>query len=232
MKQKLLYKLLNFLRFKIADSARYSNVLDDHSLNSRKDLYISGSEIHGNVQIGQGVKIYQTYINGNIIIGRYTSIWGPDASIIAKVNKIIIGNFSSIARNTSIQEVMHRSDCATTYHIFQNFFKEKRNDEFVSKGDIVIGNDVWIGANAIVLSGVTVGDGSIVAAGAVVTKDVPPYSIVAGNPAKVVKYRFSEEIVAALGQVKWWDWPDEKLKRNRSFFEGKLTLDKIKDIKD
>lgn len=73
----------------------------------------------------------------------------------------------------------------------------------------IIGNDVWIGANAIILQGVTIGDGAIIAAGAVVTKDVPPYAIVGGVPAKVIKYRFSDEVILKLLQIKWWDKPEE-----------------------
>jgi hypothetical protein len=82
------------------------------------------------------------------------------------------------------------------------------------KGDIVIQNDVWIGAKSTIMSGVKISNGSVVGAGSVVTKDVPPYAIVAGNPAKVVKYRFSEEQIEKLLSIAWWNWDEQKIKDN------------------
>jgi serine acetyltransferase len=82
------------------------------------------------------------------------------------------------------------------------------------KGDIIIENDVWIGAKATIMSGVRIGNGAIVAAGSVVSKDVPPYAIVAGNPAKVVKYIFSDEQIKKLLSIAWWNWDEQKIKDN------------------
>ena len=83
----------------------------------------------------------------------------------------------------------------------------------VSKGDVVIGNDVWIGRGVVILSGVRVGNGAVIGAGAVVTKDVPPYAIVAGNPARIIRYRFSPEQIEELEQIAWWSWPDKEIER-------------------
>ena len=83
---------------------------------------------------------------------------------------------------------------------------------------VTIGNDVWIGVNVVILPGVRVGDGAVLAAGAVVTKDVPAYAIVGGVPAKVIRYRFSEKMIHALLQIRWWDWPQEKIEENIEFF--------------
>lgn len=83
---------------------------------------------------------------------------------------------------------------------------------------VTIGNDVWIGANVVILPGVRIGDGAVLAAGAVVTKDVPAYAIVGGVPAKVIRYRFSEEMIHALLQIRWWDWSQEKIEANIEFF--------------
>ena len=80
-----------------------------------------------------------------------------------------------------------------------------------NKGDIVVGNDVWIGYEAVILAGVTIGDGAIIATRAVVTKDVPPYTIVGGVPAKPIRKRFSDEEIDQLLELKWWDWPPEKI---------------------
>ena len=83
-----------------------------------------------------------------------------------------------------------------------------------NKGDIVVGNDVWIGYEAAIFAGVTIGDGAIIGTRAVVTKDVPPYTIVGGVPAKPIRKRFSDETISALLTERWWDWPEEKIARN------------------
>lgn len=83
-----------------------------------------------------------------------------------------------------------------------------------NKGDIVVGNDVWIGYEAVILAGVTIGDGAIIGARAVVTRDVPPYTIVGGVPAKPIRRRFPDETVTRLLDIRWWDWPVEKIRRN------------------
>ena len=83
-----------------------------------------------------------------------------------------------------------------------------------NKGDIIIGNDVWIGFEAVILAGVMIGDGAIIGTRAVVTKDVPPYTIVGGVPAKPIKKRFDEDVISDLLCIKWWDWPKEKIARN------------------
>jgi virginiamycin A acetyltransferase len=82
------------------------------------------------------------------------------------------------------------------------------------KGDIVIENDVWIGANSTIMSGITIHNGAIIAAGSTVTKDVPPYAIVAGNPGKVVKYRFNRKQIEDLLEISWWDWDENKIKES------------------
>ena len=85
-------------------------------------------------------------------------------------------------------------------------------DAWDNRGDIVIGNDVWIGYEAVILSGVTIGDGAIIGARAVVTKDVPPYTIVGGVPARPIRKRFDDETIAKLAEIQWWNWPEEKIK--------------------
>lgn len=107
---------------------------------------------------------------------------------------------------------MHRTDWVTTYPF--PMFEEcvaHIPDAAVTKGDVIIGNDVWLCANSIILSGVTIGDGAVVANSALVTKDVPPYAVVAGNPARVIKWRFDSHVRDCLLASKWWDWPEAEI---------------------
>ena len=87
-------------------------------------------------------------------------------------------------------------------------------DAWDYKGDIIIGNDVWIGYEAVILAGVTIGDGAVIGSRAVVTKDVPPYTIVGGVPAKTIRRRFDEDTIRELLRLRWWDWPEEMIKEN------------------
>ncbi len=125
-----------------------------------------------------------------------------------------VGRFCSIARGATILlGGEHRCEWVTTYP-FNVVCPDARSFQGHprSKGPVVIGNDVWIGQGATILSGVTIGDGAVVAACAVVVGNVPPYAVVAGNPARVVKYRFSQEQVASLLEIQWWNWPYEQIR--------------------
>lgn len=126
-----------------------------------------------------------------------------------------VGAFSSVADGVEIfLGGNHRPDWVTTFP-FNIVWPEAKGftGNPASKGNVVIGNDVWIGAGALILSGVTIGDGAVVAARSVVAKDVPPYGVVAGNPAQLIKMRFEQRIIDKLLQIRWWDWDDEKIKR-------------------
>jgi len=131
--------------------------------------------------------------------------------------KLIIGKFCSIAEGVVVfLGANHRVDWFTTYpfgHIYENKFpKVKRNHGHpATKGNVVIGNDVWIATNAVIMSGIKIGDGAIIGAYSVVTKDVPPYTIVAGNPAKQIRKRFSDEVINKLLELKWWDMDENKI---------------------
>ena len=126
-----------------------------------------------------------------------------------------IGDYCSIAASAQIfLGGNHRTDWISTYPFPAFQAEAKHIKKFrVSKGNVVIGNDVWLCNNSIILSGVTIGNGAVVAAGAVVTKDVDHYSIVAGNPAQHVKWRFDEPIRAELLRLSWWNWPEEEIAR-------------------
>lgn len=126
-----------------------------------------------------------------------------------------IGKFCSIAPDVRIFLAgEHQTDCVTTYP-FSHMFSSGRvlPQKNGSKGAVVIGNDVWIGDGVLILSGVKIGDGAVIAARAVVSQDVTPYSIVGGVPAKLIRMRFNPEVVTALLRISWWDWPLEKINR-------------------
>lgn len=151
---------------------------------------------------------YQTYI------GKYSTI-----------NDSIIGKFCSIAEGVKIGLYNHYMYAVTT-HPFASleefgFTEENYYSDDIRKSvrkPVIIGNDVWIGVNAIVLRGVVIGDGAVIGAGSVVTKDVPPYAIVGGNPAKILKYRLTENQIEKILSIKWWDWEDKKIKENIKYF--------------
>ena len=133
-----------------------------------------------------------------------------------------IGRYCSIAKGVTIAlGGEHRTDWVSTYP-FGELWPEAQGvpGHPASRGDVVIGNDVWIGLDALILSGVTIGDGAVIGARAVVTQDVPPYAVVAGNPARVVRTRFDEETVARLLAIRWWDWPEAKVKAHLAELMG------------
>ena len=145
-------------------------------------------------------------------------------------DKLIIGKFCSIACGAKFlfTSANHTQTSLSTYP-FPIFFEEWGLDvqnitsAWDNKGDIVIGNDVWIGYETVILSGVTIGDGAIIGSRAVVTKDVPPYTIVGGVPAKTIRKRFSDDDIEALQKMKWWDWPIEQIQAHISEIQtGKM----------
>lgn len=141
---------------------------------------------------------------------------GSPIIIEEKYARLHVGKYCSIASEVLMILGNHRYDTITTYPFKDISFSWPEAadavDDHSTKGDIIIGNDVWIGARANIMSGVTIGSGAIVATAAVVTKNVPPYAIVGGNPARVIKYRFSEEVIEQLLEIAWWDWPEDVIR--------------------
>lgn len=144
--------------------------------------------------------------------------------------KLIIGKFCSIACGTKFlfNCANHTLKSLSTYTFplfYEEWELEKSNitTAWDNKGDIVIGNDVWIGYEVVIMAGVHIGDGAIIAARAVVTKDVPPYTIVGGTPAKKIRKRFDTEVIQQLLNLKWWDWSTDKIRQCLPYIvEGKL----------
>ncbi|RWD71652.1 CatB-related O-acetyltransferase [Mesorhizobium sp.] len=159
--------------------------------------------------------------------GRYVTVgrktYGLDFSNVfhaTEQSPVSVGSYCSIAAGVLfIAAGEHPTSLVTTYP-FTDF--GRRSDGF-GKGPIKVGNDVWIGSRAIILSGVTIGDGAVVGAGSVVTKDVAPYAIVAGNPAKRIRQRFTPDIVDGLLAIKWWDWNDDEIKAAMPDFHGSVA---------
>ena len=151
-------------------------------------------------------------------------------------DKLIIGKFCQIASGIKIimNGANHRMNSVTTYsfNIMGNGWEKvtPKLTDLPFKGDTVIGNDVWIGQNVTILPGVHIGDGAIIGANSVVTKDIPAYHIAAGNPCKVIRKRFSEELINYLEEVKWWNWEEEKIFKNLEILCSS-DLEKIKTIK-
>lgn len=177
----------------------------------------------------KGITLDRLVTNPNIRVGRYSYYSGyyhghgfdecarfllPDES----ADKLIIGSFCSIGSGATF--IMagnqgHRTDWISTFPFFWMSdipaFAGARNG-FEPAGDTVIGNDVWIGSEAVVMPGVAIGDGAVIGTRALVTKDVEPYAVVGGNPAKVIRKRFEDADIARLLELRWWDWTDEALR--------------------
>ncbi len=138
-------------------------------------------------------------------------------------DRLVIGKFCSIACGAKfLFNAANHSLCSLSSYPFPIFFEEWGLEPdpvsiaraWDNHGDILVGNDVWIGFEAVILAGVSIGDGAIIGSRAVVTKDVPPYTIVGGVPAKPIRRRFDNEIISKLLALRWWDWPEEKIRRN------------------
>ena len=154
-----------------------------------------------------------------ISLGKYS--YACDPTVLWKVDDstITCGKFVSIAEKVTIflgNGFGHDANFVTTYpfgQIHQDIFTDVKNDSKNTNGSIIIGNDVWIGRGSTIMSGITIGDGAIIAANSHVVKSVEPYSVVGGNPAKHIRYRFSPSQIEKLLKLKWWDWPDIKINK-------------------
>ena len=179
----------------------------------RETVYLKNVIDNPNIQIGD-YTIYNDFVHDpreflkNNVLYHYP----------INKDRLIIGKFCSIACGAKFlfNSANHKMASLSTYTFplfFEEWDLEKENvaQAWDQKGDIIIGNDVWIGYEAVILSGVTIGDGAVIGCRAVITKDIPPYTIVGGVPAKPIRKRFDEETIKELQKIKWWDWPEEKI---------------------
>lgn len=201
--------------------------------------------IYPNEAIKSVCFIKNTITRPNIVVGEYTYYSDDDGAEQFEKHvthhyefygdRLIIGKFCAIAKG--IEFVMnganHRMSSVTTYpfNIMGNGWEKSMPSlkDLPFKGDTVVGNDVWIGQNVTVMPGVHIGDGAIIAAHSVVTKDVPAYHIAGGNPCRIIRRRFSDELIAYLLNLKWWDWPKGKVFENLEILCSE-DLDAIKSI--
>jgi len=204
----IIKKIINFIMIKI--KFKNSNI---------KSFHISKG-----VTIGNNCLISKyTQIGDNVKIGDCT-YFNSDKNWIIVESNVKIGKYCSIAPGVVIGVGNHNYNNVTTHPILYNPYylnnmnldnsKLKQNGLVDKDVYTVIGNDVWIGMNANIKRGITIGDGAVIGAGAVVTHDVPPYAIVGGVPAHIIKYRFDKEQINKLLQNKWWDWSNEQLDQN------------------
>lgn len=182
----------------------------------KETVYLKPVISNPNISVGE-FTMYNDFVNDPMQFERNNVLYQYPINH----DKLIIGKFCSIACGAKFifNSANHTLSSVSTYP-FPIFFEEwGLNIKDVAaawdnKGDIIIGNDVWIGYEAVIMAGVTVGDGAIIGTRAVVTKDVPPYTIVGGVPAKPIRKRFDNETLDELLKIKWWDWPEEKIARN------------------
>lgn len=184
--------------------------------NDTQTIYLKNAITNPAIRVGE-YTIYNDFVNDPRAFERNNVLYHYPINH----DKLVIGKFCSIACGAKFlfNAANHSLSSVPTY-TFPLFFEEWDLDKadvaaaWDNKGDIVIGNDVWIGYESIILAGVTIGDGAIIGTRAVVTKDVPPYTIVGGVPAKPIRKRFADETIQYLQKLSWWDWPEEKIKAN------------------
>lgn len=197
---------------------RTKKLLKNHPNNLIKIGYFS---YLSNTSFGKNITIYDNVILQNCKLKNF--IYIQDGGVIANAS---IGSFCSIGPNVRISPGNHPVNYISTFPAFYSTKKQcqvtfAHENAFEESGTVIIGNDVWIGANAIIMDNITIGDGAVIAAGAIVTKDVQPYTIVGGIPAKPLKKRFSDDEISKLLEFRWWDKDDEWLKENHQLFHNK-----------
>jgi len=158
----------------------------------------------------------KSLLDKRVSVGDHTYGVNNNTVLLFKNNdSVVIGKFCSIAVGVKIiASGEHNYKGVSTFPFYAHYLKKNVEKDTFTKGNVIIGNDVWVGANAVILSGVTIGDGAIIGAGSVVTKHVPPYAVVVGVPGKLIKFRFDQDIIDDLLKIRWWDWDEKFLTEN------------------
>lgn len=184
--------------------------------------FLKAARIHGPVEVGEHATLYRAELSGQVRVGRRSSLWGPEIYVHARGHPVEIGAFCSIARHVGVHGYFHDTRRLTTHYVGRNVLGRPVEEEMVSKGPTRLGNDVWLGVGVQVLSGVSIGDGAVVGAGSVVSRDIPPYAIAVGAPARVVRYRFDEATIRRVRASRWWEWSDEEIREREELFTRPL----------
>ncbi|MFW3346085.1 CatB-related O-acetyltransferase [Aliarcobacter butzleri] len=201
--------------------------------------YGRNNKIEKSCIIGKKVTLNNCIFNQHSRVAEYASIHDTEVgaySALGRYSKIVhtkIGKYCAISWNTTINAISHPHNHLT----ISAFPYVPRLGNFVQKRkqlykEVIIKNDVWIGANSVIMPGITIGNGAVVGAGAVVTKDVPDYAIVVGVPAIIVKYRFSEDIIDKLLELKWWDLDSEIIKKHIDLWDSEFNYETLKKLEE
>lgn len=234
IKQLLKYLYFNFGKKQIRVS--FSTILDRHSTYGGNNIFYKGvligeSKIGTNVIVKDNSAIKRSELSDNICIHENCKVTESvigSFTYVAKSSEILganIGKFCSIGPEVWIGLGKHPSDFISTSPVFYSASKKQLGFSFTDKQlyeeykKCIIGNDVWIGARVMILDGVTIGDGAIIAANSVVSKDVEPYTIVGGSPARLIRPRFDELTTSKLLTSAWWNWDSVKIKENATSFQ-------------
>lgn len=182
------------------------------------NVTISDSCCIFNSNIEENVFVYQACMLGDAQLGRFSYIANN-----SELGKTKVGRFCSIGPYFLCGLGVHPTNFASTSPVFYSTLKQcgvtfSDKDSFEERKETIIGHDVWIGARVFIADGVRIGNGAIIGAGAVVVENIPDYAIVGGVPAKVIRFRFANDIIADLLKIQWWDWSKEKLQRAQSIF--------------
>lgn len=206
-----------------------------------KDVRLVNTLVGEHCTIGDYSELIKSEISDYVVINRRNYIsdsqiaMGTYTGHNVTIKNTQIGKFCSLSWNLSIGGKNHDYQRVTTFPTYHwsRIFPNAGIDEaaLIQPQPTVIGNDVWVGAGAIILRGVQVGDGAVIGSGAVVTKDVAPYSIVAGVPAKEIKTRFDESTIKALLDIEWWNWPLEIIQQNLACIRAEVTPQSLKQLR-